>query len=73
MDYLLIGTEGSDYEILKICNLVKYKISTITVNQGFAKNRENIFNLLTSTIINGIVSIILNLRNGILLIRSLSR
>lgn len=52
MDYLSIGTEDSDYEILKICNLEKYKISTITVNQGFAKNRENIFNLLTSTIIN---------------------
>lgn len=73
MDYLSIGTEDSDYEILKICNLEKYKISTVTVNQGFANNRENIFNLLTSTIINGFVSIILNLRTGILLIRSLSK
>ena len=48
IDYLSIDTEGSDYEILKTFNFAKYKISVITVEHGFTKNREKIFNLLTS-------------------------
>lgn len=48
IDYLSIDTEGSDYEILKTFNFKKYKVSLITVEHGFTKNREKIFNLLTS-------------------------
>ena len=46
IDYLSIDTEGSEYEILKAFDFKKYKISIITCEHNFSKDRDKIFNLL---------------------------
>tara|TARA_B100001996_G_C18656459_1_gene591399 strand:+ start:1316 stop:2113 length:798 start_codon:yes stop_codon:yes gene_type:complete len=48
VDYLSIDVEGAEYDILKTFNFEQYKISIITIEHGFTKNREKIFELLTS-------------------------
>ena len=45
IDYLSIDTEGSEYEILKAFDFKKYKISIITCEHNFSKDRDKIFNL----------------------------
>jgi len=48
IDYLSIDTEGSEYEILKQFDFNKYNVSIITVEHNFTKNRERLFELLSS-------------------------
>ena len=46
IDYLSIDTEGSEYEILEAFDFSKYRISIITCEHNFSKEREKILKLL---------------------------
>jgi FkbM family methyltransferase len=59
-DYLSIDTEGSEYEILKSLDFSKYKFTVITCEHNYGKQRQNIFDLLTS---HGYVRVLENLSN----------
>jgi len=48
IDYLSIDTEGSELEILSHHNFNAYTFKVITVEHNYSKNREKIFELLTS-------------------------
>jgi len=48
IDYLSIDTEGTEYEILKAFNFDRYDFRVMTCEHNFSKQREKIFNLLTS-------------------------
>jgi len=48
IDYLSIDTEGSELEILSHHNFDAYTFKVITVEHNYTKNREKIFELLTS-------------------------
>lgn len=54
-DYLSIDTEGSEFQILKELDFSKYKFTVITCEHNYSKERQNIYNLLSS---NGYVRVL---------------
>lgn len=48
LDYLSIDTEGSEYEIIKNFDLSVFRPKIITIEHNQNKNKNNIFNYLTS-------------------------
>jgi hypothetical protein len=47
MDYLSIGTEGSEYEILSHFDFSRYQFRIITREHNYTPLRRDIFNLLS--------------------------
>jgi FkbM family methyltransferase len=48
IDYLSLDTEGSEFEILKDFDFNTYSFSVITVEHGYSREREKVYELLTS-------------------------
>lgn len=46
--YLSVDTEGSEYDIMKNLNFVKYKFGFINVEHNYGESREKIFQLLSN-------------------------
>lgn len=48
IDYVSLDTEGSEYSILKTFDFSKYSVKSFTIEYDNEKNRQQIFNLLSS-------------------------
>ena len=48
IDYISIDTEGSELEILKEFDFIKYKVRVFTIEHNFTPNREEILKLMES-------------------------
>jgi len=48
LDYMSIDTEGSEFNIIESIDFKVFRPRVITIEHNYTKNRERIFNLLTS-------------------------